>query len=672
MKKTWLLGLIGAALLSAGCEDNNDVMNATTTTDKPNDSTPLINPIEIYDPYLDCPVPDPAVSNQQVIDHLLITEISEPEHFSDTVWFEIYNPTSQTIQLKDYWFITHAIKSDLTPHIDDVQSIPMQFDFPVESSVAPGQHLIVKSATNQLIQKHTPNTNNLAQHETMVKQALVINFDNVIRILHNNLTFYWSHEASFIELIRKTDGQSIDFVRFGTNTQTPLQSTQWLSTSAVPSFNHPNRVTSIARRMPYQDTNTIDDWSISLFQTPGHTNLTATLTNDVLNIEAALCNDDLDQDNIPDCKEEKCQFYNGLPYHAWGARPQQTDVFVQLDYMRDGSFFPEKVTNLMRPRHAALKQITEIFEKYSPANLTFPIKIHFDTGTLFSDDKPHNINRQQFNLYSKSYTGLPSHPGGNELTFSKYMQYLYHQDSLHSLTYYRDENLDPRRSPVFHYGLIGYQFSTNPESTMGMAELAKDKGQALSFAVGLGGLDKDQISEQDIVGTQVSAIMHTLGHNFGLKHGGHEHVNFKPNYYSVMNYAYAQNLPDVSMLVAKLKNSCHAQVHRFIWEPTQTQYINFSNGSGQDIDQYNINENSQFFNDSLGTLAIDYNNTDTFDNGVSCNLAIADTSVATLPAVLTDYNDWGQIAQTAFGRLSKQKTKREAHLPEITFCDLKH
>jgi len=39
----------------------------------------------------------------------------------------------------------------------------------------------------------------------------------------------------------------------------------------------------------------------------------------------------------------------------------------------------------------------------------------------------------------------------------------------------------------------------------------------------------------------VATIMHELGHNLGLQHGGSELVNYKPNYISVMNYAYQAN-----------------------------------------------------------------------------------------------------------------------------------
>ena len=32
--------------------------------------------------------------------------------------------------------------------------------------------------------------------------------------------------------------------------------------------------------------------------------------------------------------------------------------------------------------------------------------------------------------------------------------------------------------------------------------------------------------------------MHELGHNLGLRHGGGDDVNYKPNYLSIMNYAF--------------------------------------------------------------------------------------------------------------------------------------
>ena len=34
------------------------------------------------------------------------------------------------------------------------------------------------------------------------------------------------------------------------------------------------------------------------------------------------------------------------------------------------------------------------------------------------------------------------------------------------------------------------------------------------------------------------SVLHELGHNLALSHGGWDEINYKPNYYSVMNYQY--------------------------------------------------------------------------------------------------------------------------------------
>ena len=78
---------------------------------------------------------------------------------------------------------------------------------------------------------------------------------------------------------------------------------------------------------------------------------------------------------------------------------------------------------------------------------------------------------------------------------------------------------------AFRYGMFADRIAGTTQS--GLAELPGN-----DFYITLGAWPVEGGTEDQKTGT----FMHELGHNLGLRHGGSDNVNFKPNYFSVMNY----------------------------------------------------------------------------------------------------------------------------------------
>ncbi len=105
-----------------------------------------------------------------------------------------------------------------------------------------------------------------------------------------------------------------------------------------------------------------------------------------------------------------------------------------------------------------------------------------------------------------------------------------------------DDNLDPvwsefdalvnpkftsAENDIFHRLLNGHQYSGGTSSGLSRDIPASD------FIETLGGWSSNPGTFKERAGT----IMHELGHNLGLRHGGVDHENYKPNHLSIMDYA---------------------------------------------------------------------------------------------------------------------------------------
>jgi hypothetical protein len=159
-------------------------------------------------------------------------------------------------------------------------------------------------------------------------------------------------------------------------------------------------------------------------------------------------------------------------------------------------------------------------------------------------------------------------------------------------------------------------------------------------------------------GYQASTFMHELGHNLGLRHGGNNDVNYKPNYQSVMNYLFQFN------------------------ELVPTRPLDYSTGSSRALDEGNLDEtfgigarkvtvwrgpDGRLYRSS-GKLEIDWNNDGDIKAGVIVNLNDNPPKHPSIPGqTLEDHNDWENLI-FRFRGLATYAGGIMAELPdELTF-----
>jgi hypothetical protein len=207
-----------------------------------------------------------------------------------------------------------------------------------------------------------------------------------------------------------------------------------------------------------------------------------------------------------------------LDLPAFGADPMHKDIFVEIDYM----VLAGAGGHSHEPKAAALQAVIATFANAPVMNpdMTTGIRIHIDAGantimnpvtnTTWGTRTRSNVLTHQTNLGTMS---------GNNYNWSAF-------DTLKGVG--MAGNFEVQRADVFHYCIFGHSLAASLTTTSGISRGIP----ASDFLVTLGGWTDDVGSVNEQAGT----FIHELGHGLGLKHGGNDHGNFKPNYLSVMNY----------------------------------------------------------------------------------------------------------------------------------------
>jgi hypothetical protein len=188
---------------------------------------------------------------------------------------------------------------------------------------------------------------------------------------------------------------------------------------------------------------------------------------------------------------------------------------------------------------------------------------------------------------------------------------------------YKTANFAASRLGYFHYVLLPHRYDTNSSSS-GYAEIVGD-----DLIVSLYCANQDQ--------NVANTIMHELGHNLGLQHGGSDSTNYKPNYNSVMNYLY--QFPGVD-------TNC---------TPPGDGLLDYSRNQRNTLDETALVESIGICNN----VPWDWNNNGNIDPGT----IHADLNFDAFESTLTDFDDWANLVY----RWQSSPFSRSA--PRAVACD---
>ncbi len=428
---------------------------------------------------------------------------------------------------------------------------------------------------------------------------------------------YWT-TWGFIDLRKTSTAQTVDFVRFGSPSAyydyTPSPASEWSGANATALTDQLGY--SLTRNLEENDNNTASNWVLRAFHTPA-------AYNDVIS------DTDSDGDGIPDENEAPGTTFCGLPYYDWGARAGTKDIFVHIDYMDPQT--NSAATLSVTPRIEALQRIQTAFERKG-------FKVHFDVGTLFGttidkhclDGRSHKVAYAE-RLYLRPVSGIAD-------AFT-----------------YKAASMPLAKVPVFHYCLLGYE----PYGSFG--GLGEMDGNDFIVTLGNAGFSTSTTNGLNyLINSQASTIMHELGHNLGLYHGGDKEENYKPNYLSIMNYMYSNygiptpgysgyvegdryyyyrysDVGESAFQTRYLSSGDWTSLHNNPY--SESMLLDFSDGTSANIDENNFTETTAFGRSS--SVGVDFNGDgDKTDSGLSLDLNPTDTPGKT---ILTDHNDWGKI-----------------------------
>jgi hypothetical protein len=324
-----------------------------------------------------------------------------------------------------------------------------------------------------------------------------------------------------------------------------------------------------------------------------------------------------------------------VDYVIPGADPQHKDIYIEIDYMDcaiAGGDCAAGDTHSHRPKQDA---INEVVQAFANATVTNPdgndgITLHVDVDDAIPHDNELNLGCFAGTRNFDTIKNDPNFFGpNNPRRFTHHYVIFGHQQTATTTSSGCGE-VDGNDF-IVTLGHWNYRCQGGANAGGGCANNTDCPG---GVCQGLGDVDGDGDDDHDVGSDrqQSGTLMHELGHNLDLRHGGDVDTNYKPNYLSIMSYRYqfsgilpsnrldysADDLPDLDE-------------DSDLDEPDGIQ-------DGTDDTRYNCPDGTVRTGAGLG--AIDWNCDN--DGGIDLNVRV-DINDDSAFNVLTGFDDWGNL-----------------------------
>ena len=253
---------------------------------------------------------------------------------------------------------------------------------------------------------------------------------------------------------------------------------------------------------------------------------------------------------------------------ALGANPNRKDIFLEIDYMDctvAGGDCPAGDTHSHRPKLAAVDAVIAAFAN---APVTNP---DGSTGITLHVEVDDAIAHQNFLAlgcgFGTSFDALKTDPAifglSNPRRFTHHYVIFAHRqaanttssgcgekpgnDFIVTLGEWNTICIGTGTDSVLNTAPSGDDVTdgtnfvfTGPNLVCNTTKAGNDQQFVANGSSPISDLDGDGLDDRTVgtVQEQAGTLMHEFGHNLNLAHGGADGVNYKPNYLSIMNYAF--------------------------------------------------------------------------------------------------------------------------------------